>query len=191
MFIDFSGFQEQIDHFPTFRIVTKEKGLTEEQVWKLTGGLKRWPGEKVTKRKGNPGDQVKRTLHENPLWGTLGTIYETKGKGFAEEQVWNLADDQITRWPGEKNTLSHFGHLQHSRKSQYLKDWLLLPPRTAQGCPSAGRARWSPTTWSWSPCSGRAASFSRSTHLFLLPPTPYYSPECILRDRKESFREST
>ena len=67
-------------------------------------------------------------------------------------------------------------HLRGSRK--HLKDLLLLPPPRAQGCPSGGRARWSPRGWSSSPCSGPAASFTFSRcQLFHHP----LLTKCLLR----------
>ena len=83
----------------------------------------------------------------------------------------------MTRW---KNTSWIFTlrqeHLRGSRK--HLKDWLLPPPPRAQGCPSGGRARWSPRGWSSSPCSGPAASFTFSRcQLFHHP----LLTKCLLR----------
>ena len=74
-------------------------------------------------------------------------------------------------------------HLQGLEKC--LKDWLLPPPPTDQGCPWEGQARWSPRWRSLSPCSALAASSSSRVAAASCSTTHSLLKPCLLRDRKD------
>ena len=96
--------------------------------------------------------------------------------------IWRM-EWQPTRCKHTSGNFTFEIHLQCLEKC--LKDWLLPPPPTDQGCPWEGQARWSPRGSSSSPCSALAASSSSRVAAASCSTTHSLLKPCLLRDRKD------